>query len=51
MELPFEKTVCRYWKQKLYTLLKSEETQELKIPDSMPAVGRIISSWAQVILR
>lgn len=51
MELPFEKTVCRYWKQKLYTLLKTEETQELKIPESMPEVGRIISSWSQVILR
>lgn len=51
MELPFEKTVCRYWKQKLYTLVNREETQELKIPDSMPDVGRIISSWGQVILR
>ncbi len=51
MELPFEKTVCRYWKQKLYTLVNREETQELKIPESMPDVGRIISSWGQVILR
>lgn len=51
MELPFEKTVCRYWKQKLYTMLTREESQEWKIPDSMPEVGRIISSWGQVILR
>lgn len=51
MELPFEKTVCRYWKQKLYTLVNREETQELRLPDSMPDVGRIISSWGQVILR
>lgn len=51
MELPFEKTVCRYWKQKLYTLVNREETQELKIPESMPDVGRVISSWGQVILR
>lgn len=51
MELPFEKTVCRCWKQKLYTLVNREETQELKIPESMPDVGRIISSWGQVILR
>lgn len=51
MELPFEKTVCRYWKQTLYTLVNREETQELKLPDSMPDVGRIISSWGQVILR
>ncbi len=51
MELPFEKTVCRYWKQKLYTLVNREETQELKLPDSMPDVGRVISCWGQVILR
>lgn len=51
MELPFEKTVCRYWKQKLYTLVNREETQEVKLPDSMPDVGRIIASWGQVILR
>lgn len=51
MELPFEKTVCRYWKQKLYTLENREETQELRLPDSMPDVGRVISSWGQVILR
>lgn len=51
MELPFEKTVCRYWKQKLYTLENREETQELRLPDSMPDVGRIISSWGQVVIR
>lgn len=51
MELPFEKTVCRFWKQKLYTLLTREETQELRLPESMPDIGRIISSWGQVILR
>ena len=51
MELPFEKTVCRYWKQKLYTMVNREETQELRLPESMPDVGRIISSWGQVILR
>lgn len=51
MELPFEKTVCRYWKQKLYSLVSREENQELRLPDSMPDVGRIISSWGQVILR
>ena len=51
MELPFEKTVCRCWNQKLYTLVNREETQELRLPDSMPDVGRVISSWGQVILR
>lgn len=51
MELPFEKTVCRHWRQKLYTLVNQEETQELKLPESMPDVGRIIASWGQTVLR
>ena len=51
MELPFEKTVCRYWKQKLYQLHNQEQTQELRIPDGMPDVGRIISTWGQVVIR
>lgn len=51
MELPFEKTVCRYWKQKLYTLHTQEQTQELRIPDGMPDVGRVISTWGQIVLR
>lgn len=51
MELPFEKTVCRYWKQKLYELRSLEQTQELRIPDGMPDVGRVISAWGQVVLR
>lgn len=51
MELPFEKTVCRYWKQKLYTLHTQEQTQELRLSDGMPDVGRVIASWGQVVLR
>ena len=51
MELPFEKTVCRYWKQKLYELRGSEQTQELRIPEGMPDVQRVISAWGQVVLR
>ncbi len=51
MELPFEKKVCRYYRQKRYDLLNMEQTQELKVPDSMPDIGRIIASWGQVVLR
>lgn len=51
MELPFEKTVCRCWSQKLCGLHQSENTQELRIPDGMPDAGRIIGAWGQEILR
>lgn len=51
MELPFEKTVCRYWKQKLYEMREVEETQELRVSDGMPDVARVIAAWGQPILR
>ncbi len=51
MELPFEKTVCRYWKQKRYALHRDEETQEVRLPERMPDIGHVIASWGQMILR
>lgn len=51
MELPFEKKVCRYYRQKRYDLVNVEQTQEVKLPESMPDIGRIIASWGQVVLR
>ena len=51
MELPFEKRVSRFWQQKLYTPVMKEETQEYKLPESMPDIGRVISAWGQVVLR
>ena len=51
MELPFEKTVSRFWHQKQYTPVMKEETQELKLPESMPDIGRVIAVWGQAVLR
>ncbi len=51
MELPFEKTVCRFWQQKQFTPLMREETQELRLPDSLPDVGRVIAAWGQTVIR
>lgn len=51
MELPFEKTVCRFWQQKLFTPVTKEETQEYKLPETMPDIGRVIAAWGQVVLR
>ena len=51
MELPFEKRVSRFWQQKLYTPVMKEETQEYKLPEGMPDVGRIIAAWGQAVLR
>lgn len=51
MELPFEKKVCRYYRQKRYELVNLEQTQEIRIPESLPEAGRIIACWGQVVLQ
>ena len=51
MELPFEKTVSRFWQQKLYAPVIREETQEYKLPEGMPDIERVIAAWGQVVLR
>ena len=51
MELPFEKTTLNFWQQKLYTPVTREETMELKLPDSMPDIGRVIAAWGQPVMR
>ncbi len=51
MELPFEKTVCRFWQQKQYAPVMREETQEFRLPESLPDVGRVIAAWGQTVIR
>ena len=51
MELTFEKSTVKFWQKKLYTPVMKEETQELKLPESMPDIGRVIAAWGQPVMR
>lgn len=51
MELPFEKSSLRFWRQRMYAPVMREETQELKLPESMPDLGRVICAWGQPVIR
>lgn len=51
MDIPFEKTESRFWQQKLYAPVIQEETQEFRLPESLPDIGRVISAWGQPVLR
>ncbi len=51
MELEFEKRICRYLDYVVRDIRTEEQTQEIRLGDGMPDVGRIIGSWGQVILR
>ena len=51
MELPFEKRQEQFWQQTAYAPVTREESQEYKLPESMPDVGRVIAAWGQTVLR
>lgn len=51
MELQFQKKLCRCLKPAVYEVQNQEQTQELKLGDAMPDIGRILGAWGQVILR
>ena len=51
MELQFEKKLCGCLHTVVREVQNQEGTQEIKLSDAMPDVGRVIGSWGQVILR
>lgn len=51
MELQFEKQSCRCLSRAAREVKNEEVTQELKLPDGMPDIGRVLATWGQVVLR
>ena len=51
MELQFKKSLLPCLDPVLREIQNQEQTQELKLPDGMPDVGRVFSAWGQGILR
>lgn len=51
MELEFEKRTCRYLDRVIRDTQAEEQTQEIRLGEGMPDVGRVIGAWGQVILR
>ena len=51
MELKFERTACRCMRSLAREVQNVEQTQELRLPEGMPDIGRVIGAWGQVMLR
>lgn len=51
MEIIFPKTMCKCLKPALWEVQNQEQTQEIRLGDEMPDVGRIVGAWAQPITR
>lgn len=51
MEMKFEEVYCRHLRRTVDQVLTQEQTQEVRLPESMPDIGRVLSSWGKVIVR
>lgn len=51
MELQFHKSVCHCLRQVKWETQDQEQTQEVKLGEAMPDIGRVLGAWGQVILR
>ena len=51
MELQFQQDLLRGKQLVKCEVRNLEETQELRLPDGMPDIGRVLGAWGQVLLR
>ncbi len=51
MELQFEKQQMNYLQHNLCQVQNLEQTQELRVPEGMPGIGRVLGAWGQVLIR
>ena len=51
MEIQFQKTVVPYLQTLTQQLQTQEQTQQVRLSDAMPDIGKVLASWGQVLLR
>ena len=51
MELQFQESSCDFLRTVTQEVLSQEQTQEVRLPDSMPDIGRILAAWGQPMIR
>ena len=51
MEMKFEKKTVNCLKPVLQEVQTAEQTQEIRLPEGMPDIGRVLCAWGQGILR
>ena len=51
MELEFGKTVFPCLKRNVREVQDQEQTQEVRLPEELPDIGRVLGAWGQCVLR
>ena len=51
MELRFRSDTCHFLSAAIREVRNGEMTQEVRLSDGLPDIGRVLASWGQIILR
>ena len=51
MQLQFHKTLCPCLQRIKRQVQNQEQTQEIRLGDDMPDIGRVLGAWGQVLMR
>lgn len=51
MELQFAKNTLSYLRRVVWEIKNEEQTQEVKLGESLPDIGRILGAWGQPLIR
>ena len=51
MEIQFDRIPVPHLKKLADSLRNQEETLEVRLPDGMPDIGRVLGAWGQVVIR
>lgn len=51
MELQWNKTPCPYLHTQTHQTQTQEETLELRLPEELPDIGRVLCAWGQCVIR
>lgn len=51
MELQFERSACPFLDTAVREVRNLELTQEIRLPEGMPDIGRVLCAWGQTVLR
>lgn len=51
MEIKFNETQCEHLRSFTDQVLTREETMEIRLPEGMPDIGRVLGCWGQSVIR
>ncbi len=51
MELQWNKKPCPYMQTQVRQVQAQEQTQEVRLPEEMPDIGRVLCAWGQPVVR